>query len=79
MIIFSCLGLAQKFVKSIPVGYKRVNIAVDTYQEFSIKKTEHENRGESSKVLVKALQSKIPRDFQNFLLNGDNKTRMMGF
>ena len=27
--------------------------------------------------MVKSLQSKIPRDFQGFLLNGDNKTRMM--
>ena len=41
--------------------------------EFSIKNIECENRGESSKVLVKSLQSKIPRDFQSF----DNKTRMM--
>ena len=69
--------MAQKFVKSIPVGHKRIDIVPDTYQEFSIKNIERENRGESSKVLVKSLQSKITRDFQSFLLNGDNKTRMM--
>ena len=71
------LGLAQKFLKCIPSGYKRVDIVADTYQEFSIKNAERGNRGESSKILVKSLQSKIPRDFQAFLLNGDNKTRMM--
>ena len=74
--IFSNLGLAQKFVKSIPVGYKRVDIVTDTYQEFSIKNIESENRGEPSKVLVKSLPSKMPRDFQSFSMNGD-KTRMV--
>ena len=75
--IFSHLGLAQKFVKSIPVGYKRVDIVTDTYQEFSIKNIESENRGEPSKVLVKSLRSKMPRDFQSFLMNVENKTRMV--
>ena len=59
------------------MGYKRIDIVADTYQEFSIKNIERENRGESSKVLVKSLQSKILRNFQSFLLNGDNKSRMM--
>ena len=59
------------------MGYKRLNIVADTYQEFSIKNNERENRGKSSKVLVKSLRSKIPRDFQSFLLNGDIKTWMM--
>ena len=71
--IFSHLGLAQKFVKSIPLGYKRVDIVTDTYQEFSIKNIESENSGEPSKVLVK---SKMPRDFQSFLMNGEKKTRI---
>ena len=59
------------------MGCKRVEIAANTYQEFLIKNIELENRGESSKVLVKSLQSDIARNFQSFLLNGDNKTRMM--
>ena len=40
------------------------------------KNIERENRGESSNVLVKRLHPQIPRDFQRFLLNCDNKTRM---
>ena len=69
--------MVQKFVKNIPVGYKRLDIVADTYQEFSIKNNERESRGKSPKVLVKSLQSKIPRDFQSFLLNGDIKTWMI--
>ena len=76
-MIYSCQKLAKKFVKSIPVGYKRVDIAGNTYQEFSMKNIERENRGESSVVLVNSLHSQIPRDFQSFLLNSDNKARMM--
>ena len=59
-MIYSCPKLAKKFVKSIPVGYKRVHIAGDMYQKFSIKNIERENRGESSIVLVNFLHSKIP-------------------
>ena len=69
--------MAQKFVKSIPVGYKKVYTVADTYQEFLVKDIEYENRGEASKVLIKYLQSKTPRDFQGFLSNGHNKTEMM--
>ena len=70
-------GLAQKFVKSIPSASIRVDIVADTYRETSIESIEGKNRGESSKVLIKSLKSKVPRDFPNFLLNGDNKTTMM--
>ena len=65
-MIYSHLELSLRFVKSIPVEYNRVDIRADTYKELSIKNIERENRGESSKVLVKSLQSKIPWDFQNF-------------
>ena len=70
-------GLAENFVKSITSGYTRVDIVADTYRDTSIKSMERQKRGEASKVMIKSLKSKIPRDFPNVLLNGENKTRMM--
>ena len=37
--------LAWKFIKTLPVGYSRVDIAADTYQENSIKTAERNKRG----------------------------------
>ena len=34
-------------------------------------------RGTSSKVIIKSAKSKIPRDFHAFLAEGKNKTRMV--
>ena len=70
-------GLAQLFVESIPVGYNRVDIVADTYRQSSIKTLERKKRGDSAKLLIKSLQSKIPPDFSQFLLNGENKSRMI--
>ena len=68
---------AQKFVKSLPTGYNRVDLVADTYKDFSIKSMERKNRGESSKVLIKSLQSKMPPDFSRLLRNGENKTKLI--
>ena len=53
-------GLARLFVESIRVGYNGVDIVADTYRQSSIKTLERKKRGDSAKVLIKSLQSKIP-------------------
>ena len=70
-------GLAWQLIKLLPSGYKRVDIVADTYQENSIKSVERKDRWDASKILVKSAKSKIPRDFASFLLNNDNKTKMI--
>ena len=69
--------LAFKIVKSLPSGYKRVDFIADTYLENSIKSSEREKRGQSKKILVKSCKSKLPSEFNQFLSNGENKTRMI--
>jgi hypothetical protein len=69
--------LAWKVIKSIPLGYPRVDIVADTYRQISMKNAEREIRGSSAQIIIKSFQSKVPRDFKNFLTNGDNKTRMI--
>ena len=34
-------------------------------------------RGEASRIIVKSIKSKIPFDFNSFLLHGENKTRLI--
>ena len=68
--------LAWKLVKMLPLGYSRIDIVCDTYQEKSLKSYERNKRGVSSKIIVQSHKSKIPRDFKGFLKNGDNKTRL---
>ena len=71
------MDLAQKFVKSIPSGYTRIDIVADTYRENSIKSAERNARGISSKVIgVKSLQSKVS-DFLSFLKNRTKPARMI--
>ena len=70
-------GLASRVIKSVPTGFKRVEIIADCYFENSIKNSERMKRGTSTKILVKSSKSKIPRDFSKFLQSGDNKTRLV--
>ena len=69
--------LAFNIIKSLPCGYKRVDIVADTYLLNSIKSSERCKRGDSEKVLVRSCKSKIPPEFNRFLSNGENKTRMI--
>ena len=69
--------LAARIVKSIPTGFRRVEIIADSYLPNSIKGSERDKRGKANKVLVKSVNSKIPRDFSQFLMCGENKTRMI--
>ena len=69
--------LTWKFIRSIPSGYDRIDIIADTYREVSIKTAERNKRGESQRIMIQSEQSKIPRNFQEFLKNGENKRRMI--
>lgn len=66
-----------KFLEMLPSGYKRVDIVVDTYQDISIKSTERSKRGSARKIIIRSEKSKIPRNFNELLKNGENKTRMI--
>ena len=68
--------LAWKLVKMLPLGYSRIDIVFDAYQEKSLKSYERNKRCVSSKIIVQSHKSKIPRDFKGFLKNGDDKTRL---
>ena len=65
-----------KFLSSLPKGYKRVDLVTDTYTEISIKNGDHQKRGASARLMIHSSQSKLPREFKNFLKNRQNKTRL---
>ena len=69
--------LALKILQSIPEGYTRVDIVADTYRASTIKTAERNKRGMASKIAIKSEKSKIPRVFNSFLMNGDNKSRLI--
>ena len=62
---------------SLAKGYKRVDLVADTYREISIKNGERQKRGTSARLMIHSPQSKFPREFQNFLQNGEDKTRLI--
>ena len=68
--------LTWKYLRMLPLGYNRLDIVCDTYQECSLKPAERNKRGCSSKMIIRSYKSKIPRDFKGFLKNGENKTRL---
>ena len=49
----------------------------DTCREISIKDPERHKRGCADKVLIRSAKSKVPRSFNEFLQNGENKTRLI--
>lgn len=69
--------LAAAIVDMLPTGYARIDIVADTYRDNSLKDTERTKRGTSSKILIQSASSKIPKDFNEFLKNGENKTRLV--
>ena len=69
--------LARILFNKIPPGYSRVDIVADTYKSNSLKDPERNLRGISSKVMISSSSSKIPRNFNDFLKNGENKTRLI--
>ena len=69
--------LALQVIGVIPKGYKKVDIVADTYRSKSIKDPEHFKRGCTDRVIVNSVVSRLPRNFNDFLKNGDNKTRLI--
>ena len=65
--------LTWKFLKSLPNGYHRIDIVADTYQDNSIKSGERDKRGSSQQIMIQSATSKAPRNFNDFLKNGENK------
>ena len=61
----------------IPKGYERIDIVADTYYEQSLKNPERLKRSTSSRVMVQSALSKMPRNFKDFLKNGENKSRLI--
>ena len=49
----------------------------DTYRSSSIKSGERMKRGSSSKILIKSVKCKTPRNITNFFSNNENKTRLI--
>ena len=69
--------LTFQLIRLLPMGYKRVDIVADTYREVSIKDPERRKRGCADKVLIRSAKSKVPRNFNEFLQHGENKTRLI--
>ena len=68
---------ATAIFSRLPSGYDRIDIVTDTYRTNSLKNPEREKRGVSSKILINSAASKIPSNFNEFLKNGENKTRLI--
>ena len=66
-----------QFLDVIPKSYIRVDIVADCYREVSIKSSEREKRGQSSKVLIGSVRSKVPRDIAKFFSCSANKTQLI--
>ena len=69
--------LVLQIIRAIPQGYKRIDIVADTYRDESIKNPERKKRGCSQQILIKSAKAKIPQNFNDFLKNSNNKTRLI--
>ena len=70
-------NLIWKIIKMLPVKYTTLHIVADSYREVSIKFVEWEKRESTPKVYENSVSSNVPREFQEFLKNGDNKSRLI--
>ena len=66
--------LALKVLDRLPKSYDRIDIVADTYRLTSLKNPECTRHGATEKVLVQSAKSRLPRNFNDFLKNGENKT-----
>ena len=66
-----------KAIKMLPVGCTTLHVVADSYREVSIKSAEKKKRGFTPQVYVKSVFSNVPREFQEFLKNSDNKDRLI--
>ena len=65
--------LIIRFISSVPKGYRRIDIVIDTYRRGSIESAEREKRGKSTKVILGSAKSKVLRDVNKFMMNDENK------
>ena len=56
---------------------ERIDIVADAYCEQSLKNPERLKHDTSSQVMVQSALSKMPRNFKDFLKNGENKSRII--
>ena len=70
-------NLIWKIIKMLPIGRTTLHLEADSYREVSIKSAERKKWGSTPKVYVKSVSSYVPRKFQEFLKNGDNKSRLI--
>ena len=70
-------SLSYKLFSMILKGYERIDIVADTYRGQSLKNPERLKRATSSRVMVQSALSKMPRNFKDFLKNGENKSRLI--
>ena len=71
---------AQMLIQRIPKNYKRVDILTDDYKnkENSLKLNEQALRGQSERIQIASLQSRIPSEFRiRILRNNENKARLI--
>lgn len=69
--------LFKRIFRSIPKSYRRVDIVADTYRDCSIKSMERSKHGESAKIIIGSVKSKLPSDMGKFMCNNENKTLMI--
>ena len=69
--------LALQVIGAIPKGYKKVDIVADTYRSKLIKDPERFKHGCTDRVIVNSVASRLPRNFNEFHKNGDNKTHLI--
>ena len=67
--------LTWKLLSSFRKVFQRVDIKANTYKNVSIKAGKRESRGRSE--IVKSTKSKVPKDVQAFLQNGENKNKLI--
>ena len=71
---------AQKLMQRIPKNYKWVDLLVDDYKNKanSLKLNEQAMRGQSERIKIASLQSRIPTEFRTRILrNNENKARLI--
>ena len=70
------MQFCDKFVRSLPKNYDRIDIVADTYRNDSVKGLERIARVESDPIHIASLSSKIP-EFSRILRNGKNKMHLV--
>ena len=68
---------AELFVNHISKGYGRVDIIADCYKTMSIKSSKQLLKGQSRKIHISLLLSKVPSDFYNRILRNSNSKKVV--